>query len=194
MKSGIFERPGFASLVSHELYAHAALDEDMVTERDLKSLSFNLLVAGELEIVSDSKIKIKEKETRLELLKKLAYKKEHLSMEEIVNQYANFVWKVEKGKFKWGSKSDLRAFEQQLIYAISIESKKQDSKFKNKMKFDDRKKYCLDHNRGTCKFEKAHEGKINRQQVLKCIYAEGALLVTTQKQLILKKIALQESD
>ena len=44
-----------------------------------------------------------------------------MSLRDILAQYVSFVSKVEKGKFKWGSRRDLAAFEQQLIYAISLE-------------------------------------------------------------------------
>ena len=62
----------------------------------------------------------------------LAYKHEHLSREEVLNQYASFVKKVKKGKYKWGSEVHLQRFEQQLVYTISIESRKQDRTKVNK--------------------------------------------------------------
>ena len=48
IKSGIFAKSSNTRIVSHELYAHAALDDEAGYDRDLKSLSFNLFVAGEL--------------------------------------------------------------------------------------------------------------------------------------------------
>ena len=106
-KSGYFARAGSSRLVSNELFAHAALDDEVGSDKDLRSLSFNLFVAGELEIISDSAISKAERKTRLEVLKMLAYKHEYLSREEVLNQYANFVRKVEKGKYKWGSEFHL---------------------------------------------------------------------------------------
>ena len=168
-KSGLFARPGASRLVSDELYAHAALQDNLASVRDINNLSFNLLVAGELEIVLDKRTKDKERCTRLEVLKKLAYKHEFLSREEVINQYVNFINRVEKGKYRWGSKSDRQAFEQNLICSISIEARKSDKRklSKSNAKFEERKKYCLDFNRGTCRFDKSHEGKINGQTYFK---------------------------
>ena len=36
------------------------------------------------------------------------YKYEVMSLKDVLAQYASFVSKVEKGKFKWGSKRDLQ--------------------------------------------------------------------------------------
>ena len=131
-------------------------------DKDLKDLTFNLLVAGELEIIMDPLIKPKERETRLELLRQLAYKHEYLTRTEIINQYKGFISRVEKGKYKWGSKRDLRHFEQHLVLTISIENRKSDKGWghdRKQKKFEERVKYCLDYNRGACKFDKQHEEK-----------------------------------
>ena len=107
VKSGLYARAGNACLKSSELFAHSAID-DGLGDRDLYSLSFNLFVAGELEIILDKNVEDIERNMRLEVLKKLCYKHEHLSKTETLRLYANFMEKIEKGKFKWGSKSDLR--------------------------------------------------------------------------------------
>ena len=90
-------------------------------EKELNELSFNLLVVGELEIISSKQISRKERFSRLELLKQLAYKSEVMTVRDILSQYASFVSKVETGKFKWGSKRDIATFEQQLMYSISVD-------------------------------------------------------------------------
>ena len=91
-----------------------------------------------------------------------------------ITQYTSFVHKVERGKFRWGSKSDLRLFEQQLVYAISVDSKKSAAVKPRNTKLDDRKKYCLDFNRGKCKQSKSHEGLINGQPAFKLHVCHGA--------------------
>ena len=101
-KSSLYDKAGSSRLISNELFAHAALEDEIGTDRDLKSLSFNLFVAGELEIISDNNISKAERRTRLEVLKMLAYKHEYLSREEILNQYMYFVSKLEKGKIQVG--------------------------------------------------------------------------------------------
>ena len=174
VKSGIFTKSANAQLVSNEVFAHAALDSEIGKDKELHELSFSLLVAGELEILSSRNINDKEFFSRLELLKMLAYKAEHMTLSETLNQYASFIKKVEKGKFKWGSRKDLRSFEQQLLFSITVENRKNEKLVggsekmsKNNGKFEERKKYCLDYNRGVCKFDKAHEGKINGFSVWK---------------------------
>ena len=176
LRSGIYVKPGNANIVSNELFAQTTVEE---TPKIKGEISFNLLVAGELEILTNFKISKKERFTRLEVLKKLAYKAEHLPQEEITRLYSNFINKVERGVFKWGSKSDLRSFEQQLVYSISVDTRRQEGKNKRSAKFEERKKYCLDYNRGTCKFDKGHEGRINGQTFFKlhvckrCLVQDG---------------------
>ena len=186
-KSGFYARAGTSRIVSNELYAHAALEDKVGGDRDLLSLSFNLFMAGELEIIVDERMPKAEKRTRLEVLKMLAYKHEHLSREEVLNQYASFMRKVEKDKFKWGSEIHLQKFEQQLVYTLSVDAhkyekgrqfKKLDKKFDDK-KFEERKKYCLDFNRGKCRFKESHKGWLNNRQVWKlhvckkCLVEQG---------------------
>ena len=159
VKSGFYAKPSNSKIISNKLFAHVALDDEIGGEKDFDSLSFNLLVAGELEIILSNDISNKERDTRLKILRSLAYKHEFLSREEILKQYANFVKKVEKGKFRWGSKSSIRCFEQQLLYNISIQSKKKQvitqGKNTSTNKDDNRKKYCLEFNRGQCEHDKA---------------------------------------
>ena len=98
----------------------------------------------------------------------LAYKAEYLNQDDIIRKYISFVRKIEKGKFRWGSRADLCSFEQQLVYSVSVKNMKaNDSKTRSKVTSDDRKKYCLDFNRGTCKQNSSHEGKLNGVSVFK---------------------------
>ena len=120
-KSGLYDRQSDAQLVSNEWYAHPALDEAVLGKKSLFDLSFNLLVAGELEIIMSERIGRKKQCTRLEILKKLAYKHEFLPINDVLAQYKNFLQQVEKGKYAWGSKSSILAFEQQLMYNVSLE-------------------------------------------------------------------------
>ena len=124
-------------------------------------MSFNLLVAGEFEIVTSRHISVKEHKTRLEVLKRLAYKHESLPVKDILAQYASFLSKVEKGKYKWGSKSTISSFEQQLITATldrntadvpcrNVPAKMSECQKLKQIGREERKKYCLDFNKGTC--------------------------------------------
>ena len=187
VRSGRHDKLSDTKLITNEWYAHTALDEVMGGKKDFGDLSFNLLVAGELEIIGSPHTSSKEVYSRIELLKKLAYKHEVMSLKDVLVQYASFVSKVEKGKFKWGSKKDLTSFEQQLMYTISVDRVRTEStvgyradkvRLKSSGK-DDRKKYCLDYNKGTCKSQGPHEGLLNGATVLKhhicikCLMEEG---------------------
>ena len=134
----------------------------------MKDLSFHLLVAGELEIITSQKIPQKERDTQLEVLKKLAYKSEFLSTSDIIALYANFLGKIEKGKFKWGCEHSLQAFEQQLVCNVSINNAsgsrhainsvnmgKEDPRkqFKTFASVQERKKYCAEYIRGNCSLD-----------------------------------------
>ena len=189
LKSGLFERPANARIVSSEWYAHAALEDEIGGSWDVKDLSFNLLVAGELEIVLSGEISKSEINTRLEVLKSLAYKHEYLPRREIMSQYSKFMRKVEKGKYKWGSNKALQSFEQHLIYSLSIENLKHEKgkTGKSMKKFDERKKYCLNYNRGNCNFDDSHEGNLGGQTVFKlhvckkCLVKDGLELKHPEK-------------
>ena len=51
-QSGLYAKTGNINLVLDEVFAHTVLDDE-IGERSLESLPFHLLVAGELEIISD---------------------------------------------------------------------------------------------------------------------------------------------
>ena len=196
MRSGIYAKPGNTNIISEELFANSTLDDEIGGYKNLEQLSFNLLVAGELEIISDGRTPKYEKDKRLKILKMLAYKAEYLSRDEILRQYKNFIQRVERGVYRWGSKSDVRKFEQHLVYCISIENRQRERKSKVGRNFDSQKfndkfssrvKYCLEYNRGTCNFDGGHEGKINGQGVFKehickwCLVKEGKELKHAEK-------------
>ena len=58
----------------------------------------------------------KEKYSRMEVPKSLAYSLDNLGAKQAAALYGNFIRKIEKGKFKWGSKSDVREFDRQVNY------------------------------------------------------------------------------
>ena len=64
LKSGLYDKPGNARIVTNEWYAHTAVDDALGLEITLDNLSFNLLVAGELEIVLSQKTGEKERQTK----------------------------------------------------------------------------------------------------------------------------------
>ena len=175
VKSGLFDKSAQSKLVSKEWYAHSALEEIGCRNKDMKELSFNLLVAGELEIIMSNKIGKKEQITRMELLRKLAYRHEVLPLKEIVELYSNFLGRVEKGKYKWGSKSAMRQLDNEIIFALSLERRGIERKWEGRDKkrvgqgagIQERKKYCMEYNKGMCNLNSPHEGRLGNNVVMK---------------------------
>ena len=175
VRSGRYDRLSDTKLVSNEWYAHTAIDETIGGDKQFNELTFNLLVAGELEIISSGKISSKEKFSRIELLKILAYRHEVIPVSLVLTHYAGFLSKIEKGKYKWGSQKDLNTFEQQLVYSVSMDRSQVDkdkegtggmSKVVQGGK-EEKKKYCLEYNKGECTLSSPHEGTLGNQKVLK---------------------------
>ena len=117
LQSGIFAKASNTWIVKQVLHAHAMVDADETDGHDITfdDLSFNMLVAGELEIVL-SDISTEEKWMRLMVLKKLAYKSQYLQQSAILEQYAGFLRKVEKGKSKWGLETAMRELDETLHF------------------------------------------------------------------------------
>ena len=173
VRSGHYDRMSDTKLISNEWYAHTALDETMGGDRQFNDLSFNLLVAGELEIISSRKISEKEKSSRIELLKILAYRHQVIPLNEVLTQYAGFLSKIEKGKYKWGSKRDLSTFKQQLVYSVSMDMSRVSSVNTSagqggaKDSKEEKKKYCWEYNRSSCNLSSPHEGWLGNVKVMK---------------------------
>ena len=74
-------------------------------------LSFSLLVAGELEIITDCKSL--ERKGRTALLKKIAYYSATYSIEGLKNFYSVCLWQVENGDKSWSD--DLSSLEQPIL-------------------------------------------------------------------------------
>ena len=85
--SGYYAKSSNTHIVRQVLHAHAMIDPEEVDgdDRSLTDLSFNLLVAGELEIIL-SKVSPEEKWSRLNMLKKLAYKAQFLDRSALIDR------------------------------------------------------------------------------------------------------------
>ena len=75
LKSGKCARPDETDIKRVVKYAHEKLDVKHIMDRTFDFLSFNLLVAGEIEIATRRQIGKEEKEARLSIIKTLAYHK-----------------------------------------------------------------------------------------------------------------------
>ena len=124
LKSGIFASATSTKIVKSILHAQAMVDEDETLKNagfKFHELPFALLVAGEMEIIL-SKASPEEKWTRLNLMKKLAYKAVFLDNKSILDQYAAFLGKVEKGKIKWGSSKAIKSLDEKLRFRTLMAS------------------------------------------------------------------------
>ena len=84
-------------------YPQAFLRFEHVSSKiSFEKLDFNLFVAGELEIISDSSIKSTEKKARLEFLKRLMYLSSSHDFVAIKSLYAAVLREIEIGKKVWG--------------------------------------------------------------------------------------------
>ena len=84
---------------------------------DLYKLPFHLFVAGELEIVL-GRSGTKEKWSRLNMLRQLAYKAQFLPHRTIIDTYVAFLRKFEKGKVQWGAEKAIADLESNLRFRI----------------------------------------------------------------------------
>ena len=173
-KSGIFDKASSTKLIRRVLHAHAMIDEDeTIGGRDYSfhEFSFNMLVAGELEIILCDSVSANEKWSRLQLLKRLAYKVQFLDNSVILERYAAFLRKIEKGKGKWGSEATLKDFDESLRFrafnTVTDKGGKGGKKWEGVLVKGGGKIYCLDFNRGKCAYPDSHEGWFNKVKVLK---------------------------
>jgi hypothetical protein len=101
LKSGIeakaSDRVKFAQRYPHSQLRYEYVDQNV----SFNDLSFNLFIAGELEIISDSETKSKERKGRMELLKRLVYLSVSYSFFILKAYYAAVLREIELGKKSW---------------------------------------------------------------------------------------------
>lgn len=184
IKSGVKAKAHKIRLKTSELCAQAVLDEEHYPGNySLEELSFEQLVAGELEICTLRDISNEEKQVRLKILKSLAYFSQTLTQRAIMEVYKAVILKVEKGLFTW-STDLVTKVEHMLDRAVSkINWKKDKERGKDQLEKEkhDRKKkelgipakngeriiYCADYNKNKCDKESSHEGKFGGKECTK---------------------------
>lgn len=104
LKSGVKAKAHKIRLKTSELCAQAVLDEEHFPGSILlEDLSFNQLVAGELEICTMCDVSRRERTARLKILKLLAYYASLLSQGSLIEIYKAVILKIEKGLFAWST-------------------------------------------------------------------------------------------
>lgn len=190
LKSGVRAKAHKIRLKTSELCAQAVLDEEYYPgSHSLESLSFDQLVAGELEICTMLDISRKEKMIRLKILKLLAYFAGIVAQSTIIEVYKAVILKVEKGIFSWSSEL-VEKMENMLDRAVSkskisaeIEEQKKEKAVEKNANRENKEKvqkdpgiqlkngdtivYCADYNKNKCEKSNPHDGKFMGREVMK---------------------------
>ena len=100
-----------------------------------------------------------------------------LSDKSILDWYAAFLMKIEKGKAQWGSLDAIHALDEDLRFRVYPSFKEDSSGSSAKAavgnprldkKTDlpsDKPFYCFEHNKGKCPYPDSHDGKFNKKQM-----------------------------
>ena len=100
-KSGMVKRAS-DDVVNPQIWPHSLLQYEYVSKSvKYKDLDFRLFVAGELEIITSSKIRQSEKQARLALLKKIVYYSSIYQWKSLLDFYAAFLRQIETGQKTW---------------------------------------------------------------------------------------------
>ncbi|WAR27316.1 hypothetical protein MAR_013020, partial [Mya arenaria] len=92
-----------AKIKHTQSYPHSQLRYEFVTQNiGFEDLTFNLFVAGELEIISNPTTSAKEKTGRLSLLKRIMYLNAHFTFQNLKAFYAAVLREIELGEKNWG--------------------------------------------------------------------------------------------
>lgn len=202
IKSGVKAKAHKIRLKTSELCAQAMLDEEYCPgTHTLDSLSFDKLVAGELEICTRKGILKNEKTARLKILKLLAYYAHWLSQSTLIDVYKAIILKIEKGIFSWSSEVVEKA-ENMLDRSVSKNKIHKEGdpqkdhknlerldKTKDKLKKEpgiqlkngDRIIYCADFNRNKCDKQSSHEGTFGGKEVTKFHVCKTCLTTDKEK-------------
>lgn len=200
IKSGVTAKAHKIRLKTSELCAQAVLDEEHYPGiYTLESLTFEQLVAGELEICTLGEVSKKEKSTRLQILKLLAYFANLLPQSIILDVYKAVILKVEKGLFGW-SRELVQKTENMLDRAVSKSKFRKEENKKDKEQADktvnkdkakketglplrngERVIYCLEFNKNKCEKDCSHEGKFAGKDVFKQHICRVCLMTDKEK-------------
>lgn len=203
LKSGVKAKAHKIRLKTSELCAQAVLDEEYYPgNMSLDCLTFDQLVAGELEICTMKEISKREKNTRLHILKLLAYFANWLPQTKLLDIYKAIILKVEKGIFFWSSELIVKV-ENMLDRAVSTNNLRKENETKDKdgpvrdkvdrqkdknkkdpgilIKSGEKVIYCLEFNKNKCDKDGSHEGKFAGKEVTKLHVCRSCLTIDKEK-------------
>ena len=195
MVSGKCAKPDESDIKLVVKYAHEKLDSKHVKDKKFDDLEFNLLIAGELEIVDKHTCDPEEKIARVQLAKTLCYHKKYLNDADLREGYNTVLKQVEQGMLNWGDNL-ARKLHEHLDYCTNVIARDKIAQHKSMAKTDnkrsptdrrtvandassnDRVIYCLEFNQGMCPQPDNHEGQFNNKKVVKfhvcrCCHRDG---------------------
>jgi hypothetical protein len=174
VRSGISSSISDVCITNQQIYAHAALQFSYASRSvNFHDLSFQLYIAGELEIISMSGISEVERNGRLALMKLLAYKCERFDWAIIREAFGAWVQQIERGIKKWSDDPtsvvshilEDHIHEQKVVRYQKLNKSDLKSKFKSKSPEGNFENvwFCSNYNRNKCKHTSPHEAQINGQ-------------------------------
>ena len=178
--SGRSAKPDETDIQKVVKYAHEKLDAKHVRNRKLDNLSFNILIAGELELACLPNITDVERRARTQIAKTLCYHKNYLGDTDLRDGYEEVLKQVEFGKRDWTdnledelhSLLDYRAnilarekLTQQPEGFTKVESRKDRRGASDSA--TGRIVYCMEYNGGNCPQTDHHEGRFSNRKVTK---------------------------
>ena len=171
-------------------FAHKKLDPRHVLDRNFDHLSFNQLVAGELELIARRDISELERDARIQIAKTICYHKQYLSDADLRSGYDTILKNVEKGIEPWSPMLGEKLHQLFDYRALSImREKMQSAKIEanpvlpsNEGKGEKRSPdktgtgteeeanrpiFCMEYNQGTCNHTESHEGNFAGKKTIK---------------------------
>ena len=183
LSSGKYTKPEEAGIQKVARFPHEQLDPRHTQEKDFEKLPFNLLLAGELELISDKTTPEVERAARIELAKTLCYHKLYLPDVELRDGYDQILKKVERGQQQWDPalgehlheflnyRANLRLREKVAQTTpengfTKVEHKKNQDR-RNDKNDSTRIIYCQDFNNKRCNQQDHHEGRFAGGKVIR---------------------------
>ena len=176
-RSGISSKISDVHVINQQMYAHAALQLSYTSKNvAFKDLTFQLYVAGEIEISSMDSVSQEERSGRLALLKLLAYKCEKFEWSILRDAYGAWLQQIERGCKTWAD--DPASVVSHIIEDYVLDHKSTKSKYmvsasENKTKsplgrysalgsnYVNSTWFCSNYNRNKCRQTGEHEASIN---------------------------------
>ena len=196
--SGKCAKPDDSDIKRVVKYAHDKLDPRHSTEKEFENLTFNLLIAGEIELAMQTDIDPEERIAHLSIAKTLCYHRNYVSDDVLREGYDIMLKRVELGTHEWDEVLGEHLHEY-LNYKANVlmrnliqtdgdrapfkkvENRKEKFHIENNRGQKDQVIYCNAFNNGNCKFTDHHEGKFSGMNITKWHICRRCWTVAAEK-------------